>query len=126
MRPYLKEKLYGTQFYSLTQLHQRTLACKSRSKELSRHHDVSSSDNESKELHVTELIWPIKAKLFACSSLQSVQRNRQGEAKFTFNLANCDKIFDELFKSSTIKLFHNSVDRGIETTCLAWLLFLCQ
>jgi hypothetical protein len=35
LRPYLKEKLDGTQFFSLVHLHQRAMTCESRSKETS-------------------------------------------------------------------------------------------
>ena len=31
----------------------------------------------------------------------------QEEIKFTFNVAKCDKIFDELVKSGNIKMTHN-------------------
>jgi hypothetical protein len=57
LRYYLKERLEGVQFFTLAQLHQRALACESRSKELAKtvSHDVhiiecdqSSSDDESK------------------------------------------------------------------------------
>jgi hypothetical protein len=34
-----------------------------------------------------------------------VQKNKQ-EVKFIFNVAKCDKIFDELVKSRNIKLTH--------------------
>jgi hypothetical protein len=44
--------------------------------------------------------------LSGCSSLQPVQKNQQGEVKFKFNVAQCDKIFDELLKSGHIKLSH--------------------
>jgi hypothetical protein len=39
-------------------------------------------------------------------SLQLVQKNRQEEVKFTFYVAKCDKIFDELMKSGNIKVTH--------------------
>jgi hypothetical protein len=39
--------------------------------------------------------------------LQLVQTNRYEEANFTFNVAKCDKIFDELVKSGNIKVTHN-------------------
>jgi hypothetical protein len=39
----------------------------------------------------------------ACSSLQPVQKNRQQEIKFTFNVAKYDKIFDDLVKMATLK-----------------------
>jgi hypothetical protein len=63
-----------------------------------------SSDDESIDVYTTELVWPMKDKSSACSSLQLVQKNRQEEVKFTFNVAKCNKIFDELLKNGNIKL----------------------
>jgi hypothetical protein len=66
LRYYLKERL-GVQFFTLAELHQRALACESRSKETAetiRHNvhivecDQSSSDNESKEIYDVEMVWP--------------------------------------------------------------------
>jgi hypothetical protein len=113
LRYYLKEKLEGIQFFTLAQLHQRASACESRSKELVKtvHHNVhivehsqSSSDGEPKEIHTAEIVWPEQAKSSACSSLQPVQKKRQEEIKFTFNVGKCDKIFDELLKNGNIKI----------------------
>jgi hypothetical protein len=110
--PYLKEKLDGTHLFLLAQLHQRALAYESRSKEIqesschNEHRDNSSSNDEPKEVYVAELVWLAKVKLPICSSLYSVQKNWQGEAKFTFSVSKCDKIFDELLKSGNIKLSH--------------------
>jgi hypothetical protein len=61
-----------------------------------------NSDDESTDVYTAELVWPTQAKPFACSSLQSIQKNQQEEVKFTFNVAKCDKIFDELLKMSTL------------------------
>jgi hypothetical protein len=89
------------------------LACKSRSKDTpkpTRHninfvnYDQSSSDDEPKEVYAVEMVWPAKAKLSSYTSLQPIQRNRQEEVNFTFNVAKCDKIFDELVKSDNIKM----------------------
>jgi hypothetical protein len=44
-------------------------------------------DDESIDVYTTELVWPTQAKPSACSSLQSVQNNRQEEVKFNFNVA---------------------------------------
>jgi hypothetical protein len=91
------------------------LACENRSKETSNpiHHDMhlidrndSSSDDDSKDMYAAKLVWPTKAKPLACSSLQPVQKNRQEEVKFNFNVAKCDKIFDELLKSGNNKITH--------------------
>jgi hypothetical protein len=65
-----------------------------------------NSDDEFADICTTELVWPMKAKPSPCSSLQLVQKNRQEEVKFTFNVAKCDKIFDELEKSGNIKATH--------------------
>jgi hypothetical protein len=118
----LKEKLEGIQFFTLAQLHQIVLACESRSKELVKtiHHHVhivkhnqSSSDDEPKEVYTTEIVWPEQAKSSACPSLQSVQKKRHEEVKFTFNIGKYDKIFDELLKMVTLRsiiLFHQSTN----------------
>jgi hypothetical protein len=62
---------------------------------------LDSLDDESAEFFL-----PTKAKSSACSFLQPVQKNRQEEIKFTFNVAKCDRIFDELLKNGSIKLTH--------------------
>jgi hypothetical protein len=110
---YLRDKLDGAQFFSIAQLHQWALACESRFKETSKSTsraihliERDSSDDESADVYTTEFIWPTKAKSLACSSLQPVQKNRQEEIKFSFNVAKCDKIFDELHKNGNIKLTH--------------------
>jgi hypothetical protein len=91
------------------------LACESRSKETTkiiRHNvhivefDQSSSDDESAEVYVAEMVWPKQAKSSACSSLQSVQKKQQEEVKFTFNVGKYDKIFDGLLKNGNIKINH--------------------
>jgi hypothetical protein len=109
---YLKERLEGIHFFTLAQLHQRALACESRSKETAktiRHNvhivecDHSSSDDESKEVYAAKMVWPKQAKSMVCSSLQPVQKKWQEEVKFTFNVGKCDKIFDELLKMVTLR-----------------------
>jgi hypothetical protein len=91
------------------------LACESRSKEIAKtigHNvhivecDQSSSDDESKEVYATEMVWPKQAKSSAYSSLQSVQKKRREEVKFIFNVGKCDKIFDKLLKNGNIKINH--------------------
>jgi hypothetical protein len=83
---YLKERLEVVQFFTLAQLHQRALACESRSKELAKTvcHDVhviecdqNSSNDESKVVYATEMVWPKQTKSSACFSLQPVQKKRQ-------------------------------------------------
>jgi hypothetical protein len=106
LRYYLKERLEGIQFFTLAQLHQRALACESRSKETAktiRHnvHIVECDQSSS-----GEMVWPKQVKSLACSSLQLVQKKRQEEVKFTFNVGKCDKIFDQLLKNGNIKINH--------------------
>jgi hypothetical protein len=110
---YLRDKLDRTQFFSIAQLHQQALACESRFKDTLKLAartihliERDSSDDESADVYTVKFIWPTKAKSSACSSLQPVQKNRQEEIKFTFNVAKCDKIFDELLKNGNIKLTH--------------------
>jgi hypothetical protein len=112
---YLKERLEGIQFFTLAQLHQRALACESRSKEIAKmichnvhivEYDQSSSDDESKKVHAAEMVWPKQDKSLACSSMQPVQKKQLEEVKFTFNVGKCDKIFDELLKNGNIKINH--------------------
>jgi hypothetical protein len=88
------------------------LVCESRSKETAKmiHHNVyivecdqSSSDDESNEVYAAKMVWPKQAKSSACSSLPPVQKKRQEEVKFTFNVGKCDKIFDELLKMATLR-----------------------
>jgi hypothetical protein len=73
---YLRDKLDGTQFFSIAQLHQRALAYESRFKETSKSvartiHLVErdNSDDESAYVYTVEFVWPTKVKSSACSSL---------------------------------------------------------
>jgi hypothetical protein len=52
------------------------------------YHDDSSSRDESKKLHVTELVWDAKTKSSTQPHLHSTQN---GKVKFIFNIAKCDK-----------------------------------
>jgi hypothetical protein len=45
-----------------------------------------------------------KSKPFVCSSLKSASKSRQDEMRYTFNVANCDRIFDYLLQEKQIKL----------------------
>jgi hypothetical protein len=68
--------------------------------------DSDSSINESNDVYVVEFYWPSKAKSYSCDSLKPIHKNRQEKIKFTFDVAKCDKIFDELHKASCIKMSH--------------------
>ena len=69
-------------------------------------HDSDSSDDESKEVYAAEFVWPSKAKPDSVPSLKLIQKNRQEELKFTFDVSKCDRIFDELLKNGKIRLSH--------------------
>jgi hypothetical protein len=58
---------------------------------------------EPKMSPIIELVWPAKAKSSVCSHPHSTQKEK---FEFTFNIAKCDKIFDELLKHGNIKLSH--------------------
>ena len=115
LRPYIKEKLAGTRFCSLSVLHQQALAVESRSREVQRaarhnvnlvEYDSASSDDDSKDVYAAQFTWSNKDKPFTCSSLKPVVKNWQEEVKFTFDIAKYDKIFDELLKNGKITLSH--------------------
>jgi len=64
----------------------------------------SDSDDEKKE--VAEFIWPLEAKPYSCSSLKLIQKNRQEQNHFIFDVSKCYRIFDELLRNGNIKLSH--------------------
>jgi hypothetical protein len=68
--------------------------------------DSDSSNDSDKEVYAAEFVWPSKEKSYSCSSLKPASKGRQEEIKFTFDVSNCDRIFDELLKSGNIKLTH--------------------
>jgi hypothetical protein len=85
------------------------LACESRFRETSKSaastiHLVGcdSLDDESANVYSTAFAWLTKAKSSACSSLQPVQKNWQKEIKYSFNVAKCDRLFNELLKMATL------------------------
>jgi hypothetical protein len=65
------------------------------------------------------MVWPKQAKSLPCSSLQTVQKKRQDEVKFTFNVGKCDKIFGELLKNGNVKIDY-TVRPADELKCRAY------
>jgi hypothetical protein len=53
--------------------------------------DQSSSDDETKEVYTTKMIWPKQAKSLAYSSLQPVQKKHQEEVSLHLMLASVTK-----------------------------------
>jgi len=68
--------------------------------------EFDNSDHEKKGVYVAELVWSFEAIPYSCSSLKPIQKNRQEEARFTFDVSKCDHIFDELHRNGNIKLSH--------------------
>ena len=64
------------------------------------------SDDEGKDVYAAELTWPSNDKPCTCGSLKPIQKNRQDNIKFTFDVSECDRIFDELNRLGCIKLSH--------------------
>jgi hypothetical protein len=65
-----------------------------------------SSDDESSEVLTTKFVWPSKAKPLTCDALKLTHKKWQDNIKYTFDVAKCDNIFDELHKGGYIKLSH--------------------
>jgi hypothetical protein len=53
-----------------------------------------SSDDEEVDMCVAEWCWGSKSKPFVCSSLKSASKSWQDEMRYTFDVANYDRIFD--------------------------------
>jgi hypothetical protein len=115
MRSYLREKLEGHIYLSLTQLQQFASVQENQiknTKEIVRpscrevHVVEHSSDDESNKVLTGEFDWPSKAKSLACDVLKPIHKNRQDDIKYTFDVAKCDKIFDGLHKGGYIKISH--------------------
>ena len=68
--------------------------------------DSNCSDDEEKGVYATEFVWPSKDKPSTCPSRKLIQKNRQNEMKFTFEVSKCDRIFDELLEYGNIRLSH--------------------
>ena len=68
--------------------------------------ESDNSDNERKGVYVAELVWSFEAIPYSCSSHEPIQNNRREEARFTFDVSKCDRIFDKLHRNVKIKLSH--------------------
>ena len=118
MRSYLKEKIEGFDFITGNHLQMRAIGLEFKFKnakdsfkpQRSNTHvvenDSDCSDDEEKGVYATEFVWPSKDKPSTCPSRKLIQKNRQNEMKFTFEVSKCDRIFDELLKHGNIHLSH--------------------
>jgi hypothetical protein len=68
--------------------------------------DSDCSNDEEKGVYAAEFIWPSKDKPSTYSSQKPIQKNRQNEMKFTFDVSKCDRIFYELLNHENIRLSH--------------------
>jgi hypothetical protein len=69
-------------------------------------HSSDSLDVESSEVLTAEFVWPSKDKSLTCDALKLIHKNWQDDIKYTFDVAKCDKIFNELHKGGYIKISH--------------------
>jgi len=115
LRSYLKEKLEGFDFITVSHLQIRAIDVEFNSKNSFKPHwsntqvvenDSDYSDDEEKGVYATEFVWPSKDKPSTCPSLKPIQKNRHNEMKFTFDISKYDRIFDELLKYENIRLSH--------------------
>jgi hypothetical protein len=68
--------------------------------------NVDTSDDKSGDVYTAEFAWSSKDKAHTCTSLKLIHRNWLDEMKFTFDVSECEKIFDELLSIRKIKLSH--------------------
>ena len=118
MRSYLKEKIEGFDFITSNHLQMRAIGLEFKFKnakdsfkpQRSNTHvvenDSNCSDDEEKGVYAAEFVWPSKDKPSTCPSRKLIQKNRQNEMKFTFEVSKCDRIFDELLEYGNIRLSH--------------------
>ena len=105
LRSYLKEKLEGFEYHTVNYLQIKVIGLEFKLKNAkdtykphrsNTHildHDSDSLDDDSKEVYAAEFVWPSKAKPGSVPSLKPIQKNRQEELKFTFDVSKCDQIF---------------------------------
>ena len=120
LRSYLKEKLEGFEYHTVNYLQIKVIGLEfmlkntkdtykpHRSNTHILEHDSDSSDDESKEVYAAEFVWPSKDKPM-CPSLKPVQKNRQNEIKFTFDVSKCDRILMNCLNMETfvyLMLYH--------------------
>jgi hypothetical protein len=118
---FYKEKLDGQEFLNIGQVLQKSLANESWAKEarnLQKSNEKPNrpvyilgcesncSDDEGKDVHAADFAWPSNDKSCTFGSLKPIQKNRQDNINFTFDVSKCDRIFDELNRLGCIKLSH--------------------
>jgi hypothetical protein len=113
LRSHIREKLEGHEFINISQVLVRDLAHESQKKDTRLKSDRPNMhmldyellDDENKEVCAAEFTWLHNDKANTWASVKPAHKSRD-EMKFTFDVAKCDKIFDESFKSGKIKMSH--------------------
>jgi hypothetical protein len=72
-------------------------------------HSLDSLGDESSEVLTAEFIWTSKTNSLTCDVLKPIHKNQQDNIKYSFDVAKCNKIFDELHKGGYIKLSHTLI-----------------
>jgi hypothetical protein len=112
LRYYLKESLEGIQFFTLAQLHQRALACESRSKETAKtiRHNVhivecgqSSSDDESAEVYAAEMVGQSRPNLRLVPPYSRFKRNDKRRLSLHLMLVSVIKYLTNYSKMAILK-----------------------
>jgi hypothetical protein len=118
MCSYLREKLEGHIYLSLTQLQQFSSVQENRIKNTKEilgpshrevhvvEHSSDSSDDESCKVLTAEFVWPSTTKSLTCDVLKLIHKSWQDDIKYMFDVAKCDEIFYELHKGGYIKISH--------------------
>ena len=118
LRSYIREKIDGNDYFTISQVQVRALVVESRANKeketfksrrsnihaIDYDSDVSTDDDN--DVYVAEFTWPSKIKAYSCASLKPAHKSRQEEMKFTFDVSKCDRIFDELHRLGYIKVSH--------------------
>ena len=96
LHSYLKEKLEGFDFIMVNHLQMRAVGVEfkyKKSKDSFKPHRSNTHvvENNS-DCSDDEFVWPSKDKPSMCPSLKPVQKNRQNETKFTFDVSKCDRM----------------------------------
>jgi hypothetical protein len=107
-----KRKIRRHPIFTLAQLHQRALACESRSKATVKtiHHNIhivecdqSSSDDESKDVYIVEMVWPSRPNLRLVPPCSQFQRNDRMGLSLHLMLANVIRYSMNYSKMLTLK-----------------------
>ena len=55
--------------------------------------ESNCSDDEDNNVYAAEFAWPSNNKSCTCGSLKPIQKDRQDNIKFTFDISKCDLIY---------------------------------